>query len=179
MFISLEGVDGSGKSSAAQLLADRLGFQFMSTPGDAYSPIRKSATINKYSSFHYYLSSCYYVAEQAKKCNIVCDRYIHSTIAYNWPFDFKYPDEPFTYFHELRKPDFSFLLCASEEIRCARMQERQRQGGQFSELDKNFDGQNKAQFIYKEFSDLIQIDTNKRNLEEVVEILVSRIKEGQ
>ena len=93
MFITLEGIDGCGKTTLAAMLADYLGFKFTATPGEDYASIREAATRNTFSAFHYYVSSCYSVAAQAAEQDIVCDRYIHSTIAYNWPFSYVSPQD--------------------------------------------------------------------------------------
>ena len=178
MLITLEGIDGTGKSTAARRLAEQLGFKFTATPGDEYMPIRESATLSRYSGYYYYLSSCYYVSELAKSQNIVCDRYIHSTIAYNWPFSGKYPEDLYAYFEGLRRPEKSFLLCAAEVVRRERMSERKRQGGIISELDGDFAGQDRAQKVYLSFPELIQIQTDSLSLDEVVKILVQKVKHG-
>ena len=176
MLITLEGVDGTGKSSAAKLLADELGFMFTSTPGDEYISLRPVAASNKYSAYHYYLSACYYVSELAQKQNIVCDRYIHSTIAYNWPFSREKPDDLYEYYEGLKKPEKSFLLCASQNVRRERMSERRRQGGIISELDRDFAGQELAQKVYLSFSELVRVETDGLPLQEVVKVLVKEAK---
>ena len=173
MLITLEGTDGTGKSSAAKMLSDSLGFKFASTPGPEYMPLRKFAATNKYSAYHYYLSSCYYVSDMAGKIDIVCDRYIHSTLAYNWPFDREIPDDIFGYFEGLRKPDKSFLLCASDDTRRKRMSDRKSKGGIISVLDCDFDGQEKARKVYTKLPDLIHIDTDGMTLAETVKFLLN------
>lgn len=172
MFITLEGLDGTGKSSAAKLLAEALGFAFTATPDDDYMPIRKTATSNKYSAYHYYLSYCYHVSDLAGSQDIVCDRYIHSTIAYNWPFSYDAPEDIYSFFEGLRKPDKSFLLTAPENVRKARMLER----GILSELDGDFSAQSEALKVYMKFTDLIRLDTENINLYDVVKILVLEVK---
>ncbi len=172
MLITLEGVDGTGKSSAAKMLADSLGFKFASTPGPEYLPVRKFAAANKYSAYHYYLSSCYYVSDMAGKIDIVCNRYIHSTLAYNWPFDREIPDDIFGHFEGLRKPDKSFLLCASDDIRRERMSCRKKNGGIISELDYDFELQEKAQRVYARFADLIHVDTDSMTLSDLGKFLL-------
>ena len=173
MLITLEGTDGTGKSSAAKILADSLGFKFASTPGPEYMPVRKFAAANKYSAYHYYLSSCYYVSDMAGKYDIVCDRYIHSTLAYNWPFDREIPDDIFGYFEGLRKPDRSFLLCASDDTRRGRMSDRKSKGGIISALDRDFDGQKKAQDVYMKLPGLIHVCTDNMTLDDVVKFLLN------
>ncbi len=50
MLITLEGIDGTGKSSAAKLLADELGFSFMATPDEEFIALRSVAARNKFSA---------------------------------------------------------------------------------------------------------------------------------
>ena len=172
MLITLEGIDGTGKSSAAEMLAASLGFKFASTPGPEYMPARKFTAVNKYSAYYYYLSSCYYVSDMAGKTDIVCDRYIHSTLAYNWPFEREIPDDLFGYFEGLRKPDKSFLLCAGGDARRERILDRKKKGGIISELDYDFAGQERAQKVYTRFTDLIHVDTDRITLSDVVNFLL-------
>ena len=190
MFITLEGIDGTGKSSAAKMLAEKLGFAFNSTPPAEYLSIRTSATSNEYSAYHYYLSSCYYISEIAGKMNLVCDRYIHSTLAYNWPYSRSgadcrsilkadcrsIPKDWHEYYENLKKPDFSFLLCASDSVRRERMLERKRKGGIISELDSDFEGQQRALNVYMKFSELIRIETDGMSLNDVVALMIEKVK---
>ena len=176
MFITLEGIDGTGKSSAAKMLAEKLGFAFNSTPPAEYLSIRTSATSNEYSAYHYYLSSCYYISEIAGKMNLVCDRYIHSTLAYNWPYSREIPKNWHEYYENLKKPDFSFLLCASDSVRRERMLERKRKGGIISELDSDFEGQQRALNVYMKFSELIRIETDGMSLNDVVALMIEKVK---
>ena len=176
MFITLEGIDGTGKSSAAKMLAEKLGFAFNSTPPAEFLPVRSQATSNAHSAYHYYLSSCYYISEIAEKINLVCDRYIHSTLAYNWPYSREIPKNWHEYYENLKKPDFSFLLCASDSVRRERMLERQRTGGIISELDSDFEGQQRALNVYLKFSDLIRIETDGISLDDVVALMAEKVK---
>ena len=176
MLITLEGVDGTGKSSAAKILAAELRFKLLSTPGADYAPIRSAATSNKYSAYYYYLSSCYHVSEIAGSEDIVCDRYIHSTLAYNWPFECDTPRDVFGYYEGLRKPEVSFLLCASDEVRRERMNDRKRKGGIISELDGDFSGQERAQSVYLKYPELLKIQTDGMTLRDLVNVMKSKVK---
>ena len=176
MLITLEGIDGTGKSSAAKILAEELGFKALSTPGADYAPIRSAVTSNKYSAYYYYLSSCYHVSEIASNEDIVCDRYIHSTLAYNWPFENGTPRDVFGYYEGLRRPEVSFLLCASIGVRRERMNDRKRKGGIISELDSDFSGQERAQNVYLKYPELVKIQTDGMTLRDLVNVMKSKVK---
>ncbi len=173
MFITFEGIDGSGKSTLTHMLAEYLGCRFAATPGTDYAPIRDAATRDVFTAFHYYVSSCYAVSALAVEQDIVCDRYIHSTLAYNWPFTHDRPQDALSPFPQLRRPDKSFLLVASREVRLARMLERQKKGGQLTALDLAFEAQDKALAIMSGFKDLTVIDTTELDKDGVLDKVVT------
>lgn len=172
MFIIFEGIDGTGKSTIARMLAEYLDYIFVSTPGINYVPIRLAATQNIFSAFHYYVSSNYAVSYQAKKQGVVCDRYIYSTLAYNWPFSSPVPQNAFASFPCLRQPDRAFLLTASREVRLARMRNRKKEGGDFGPLDQDFVAQERALKILLQFKELCVIDTTNLNQMEVLDKII-------
>lgn len=175
MFVNFEGIDGSGKSTIARLTAEHYGWEFFATPGPEYAPIRAAATKNIFSAFHYYVSSNYNVSIKISTKNIVSDRYIYSTLAYNWPFDTPIPVDPFPLFPQLAKPDVTVLLTATKETRIARMLHRKAMGGELTSLDMQFENQEKALEIYYKFNDLIAIDTSALSIDEVLHKVIKII----
>ena len=122
-FITIEGIDGVGKSTAVQMLAKRMGGLAMQTPDPAMSVERREIeargrTIDKLS---FYMSSMVKQRTQfeagLQKNHVVCDRYIHSTLAYQWPRGVNLPSNLREMFPDLLWPDLSFLLFSDESTR--------------------------------------------------------------
>ena len=136
----------------------------------------QAATGNPFSAYHYYLSLCYCVPDIAKRTDIVCDRHIHSTLAYNWPYHSEIPEDLGGHYCGLKMPDMSFLLCASDSVRQERMLERQRKVGVLSALDGDFPGQERAMKIYMKFSEFIRVETDEMGLDDVVAFMAEKVK---
>jgi len=87
LLIAIEGLDGTGKSTVACLLAKRLNGVVYATPPPEFVPIRKALDSSRSLSarFYYYLSSvCYAGAEASglrEHSHVILDRYVSSTIA--------------------------------------------------------------------------------------------------
>src|SRR6266699_3916163 len=128
-FIVIEGVDGVGKSSVAQLLAKRLRADYFSTPlaNSRFAELRThvDAGADPLTRYFYYLS-CVAAAgvevQHACRRNIVvCDRWVFSTIAYHCAMYEglrTYSQNTSSLF---LKPDYSVLLVASESVRTGRI----------------------------------------------------------
>lgn len=97
MFIVLEGLDGCGKSTIAQKLAERLSGELISTPGCDFKPIREPLDMilskNVKARQLFYAATVLMASEKAKsfidqKQYVVADRYWLSTQVYhNWMSD--------------------------------------------------------------------------------------------
>ncbi|PTB32361.1 dTMP kinase [Photobacterium phosphoreum] len=94
MFIVIEGLDGSGKSTVAQSLAKKLYAELLTTPGCCFKNIRNDLDLlyaeNTIARQLFYISAVFKVSEKAKESisrgqDIVIDRYWLSTQVYhNW-----------------------------------------------------------------------------------------------
>lgn len=95
MFITLEGIDRSGKTTQAQLLAERLGVPLLREPGgtdagervrellkDPDLPLTPSAELMLFSAARAQLVESVIAAELEAGRDVVCDRFVDSTVAY-------------------------------------------------------------------------------------------------
>lgn len=127
-----EGMDGVGKSTAAEAFADEIDAELMQTPGEGIQQIREyvdSETHSLETKFLMYLGSNHAVSDQIEDRledgeDVVLDRYVPTTVAYNaaatddddldmWV---ERADE-----YDFTEPDELIYLHTDEETRKARM----------------------------------------------------------
>jgi dTMP kinase len=128
-FIVIEGIDGVGKSTCAELLTNRMDAVLYKTPPKIFEKIRKKIENfgDKQVRFNFYLASVIYASNEIRKLvlhhPVICDRYIYSTIAYH-----KGMKVNLSYINikqiPIISPDFSFYLYARENIRKQRINSR-------------------------------------------------------
>jgi len=92
MFIVIEGLDGTGKSTIAKALAEEIGAEVLSTPGKEFNNIREQLD-NIYQDNHqarqlFYMSSVVSISEQVRELickgkTVIVDRYFLSTQVYH------------------------------------------------------------------------------------------------
>jgi thymidylate kinase len=134
MHIAIEGIDGVGKSTIAQQLADRLVFTFIEKPlkylfdneGEDQNYIRIRDYVNKqpdrvFSSWFYGLGNIF-LYHKFKGQNIITDRHLVS----NYCWSGTQESEPVfdLLVKELGSPDFTFLIYASPEVVVGRIKNR-------------------------------------------------------
>jgi len=133
MFIVIEGLDGSGKSTVSQGLAKKLSAELLTTPGSCFKDIRKQLDLifsnNTKARQLFYMSSVFKVSGEAKELitlgqHVVVDRYWLSTQVYHsWMSDgnhLKFHEVE----HELLKPDLTVYLDLPLDERIKRIQTR-------------------------------------------------------
>lgn len=131
IFLVLEGLDGSGKSSVAEVLAQRLDAVYLSTPLRDLSEVRSK--VDAVFSQNPLASTCWYaahVSEASQRAatslamgrSVVMDRYGLSTMAYSRM------DDPVTLFQDIAKqwtiPFATIFLHPPHELRLARLKAR-------------------------------------------------------
>ena len=95
MFITLEGIDRSGKTTQAALLAERLGATLLREPGgteagervrdllkDAELPLSPNAELLLFAAARAELVASVIEPQLAAGRDVVCDRFVDSTVAY-------------------------------------------------------------------------------------------------
>lgn len=173
LFLSLEGLDGVGKSTISKLLAKDLGGLAVRTPQPQLDQARIfiDQSQNPFVRFHFYTSSLYLLNEYLSTQHnniVVCDRFLHSTLAYSWPFPYDIPDNIQKIFPQLRIPDYTFYLHAAKSVRLQRINKRYLSGTPPSPGDINIAQQNQAELRYNALSGMIQIDTTALSPEQIV-----------
>lgn len=179
LFVTIEGIDGAGKSTVVRMLATRLGAVCIKTPDERFSTERQlverqGSAEEKYA---FYLRS---LEAQQVEINalletgpVICDRYVHSTIAYQWPEAEPLPADIAECFPSLAWPDRSILLTVSSEVSRERIARREYQTGVVSLTDHNLTLLDKARRRFLAMQDLVQIDTNDRTPEQVCDLIFS------
>ena len=185
--ISIEGMDGVGKSTTCKLLAEKLGYLFVEKPlhylfdkdehsFDEYKRIRDQVNSNPnrdFTSLFYGLGSLY-MYEAFKDKNIITDRHLASN--YAWSGSDSNDDVYELLVKKLGKPKLTVIVYSPSEVIVNRLKSR-------SKNDKDIIRAKDSEKIYarmKEFCEkfgfpYIVIDTSKLTPEEVVERIIEEL----
>lgn len=180
VFITIDGVDGVGKSTVAKLLAADSSFQYHKSPTGPFAQFRKEvdAHASPLERYCFYRLATQFDSKQVERLlkigSVVCDRYIASTAAYHIAMDARiriiHHDE------ELLKPHFSFLLGARSEIRDKRILERAQVMSDIA-LERDSVFLDRVANIFMLFG-LIYIDTSNISAEEVAATIRQIVLQG-
>ena len=154
-FITFEGIDGSGKSTQAKLLADYLsgrGTEVFLTkePGEGKlgEAIRAEILDRKDISIDPYAELCLFCADRAQHvrelilpkledgCTVICDRYYDSTLAYQGSGRELDPDLVFRMAMASSlgvEPDVTFFLSIPVEQALSRLKDREKERNRMDE----------------------------------------------
>jgi len=183
IFVSIDGVDGVGKTTVSQRLAEECGFQYYKSPSGPFEALRKE--VDKYASpigrYSFYRLALQHdsdqIAKLLEKGPVVSDRYLASTLAYHLVLDPRIRE-----IHQengLVRPNFSILLAARSNIRTWRLEERRKKEGREAsdiKLEDNSVLMNSVASMFETLG-LIEVDTSDLTKEEVV-VRVKNIIEG-
>lgn len=189
--ISIEGMDGVGKSTTCKLLAETLGFKFVEKPLhylfdeqegciDRYQKI--AAAVNKnpnriFTSMFYGLGSVY-MYEMFKDTNIVTDRHLASNYAWSGSDNNSEVYDLLT--QKINKPELTVILYAPQEEIVKRLISR-------NPNDNDIKRVHNSEEIYKRMIDFcesrnfpyIVINTTNLKPEEIVQKIVVELKNGK
>lgn len=181
LLITIEGVDGVGKSTITKMLSDRIEAIAIQTPSKNLIKQREliEDSNNRKEKFNFYINSIIHQQEEIKNLlllsSVVCDRYTHSTFAYQWPVDKDLPVSINNFSQKIRKPDYSFLLIADMKERNERIKTREQKTGIISKNDYLLDAISIAETRYLKMTELFQIDTSNKTTSEVCDLIFERI----
>lgn len=137
VFITVEGLSGSGKTTTATALAKALDGYYYKTPPELFAAIRPAvdAGATPLARYLYYLAGIAQasadIREILNRCPVVCDKYLPTVLAYSRAGgSASYVDCG----DAILRPDFSFLLDVPDDVRWRRILER----GPVSETHRAF-----------------------------------------
>jgi len=186
--ISIEGMDGVGKSTTCKLLAEKLGYEFVEKPlhyllDDSdnditqYQKVAKRVNANKNRNFTawYYGLNNIYLYERFKYKNIVTDRHVVSN--YCWSGTDYNKDIYNLILKKIGKPKLTVILYAKPEAILARLKKRDIN-------DSDIVRVNQSERVYermvyfcetKKFEYMV-IDTTEKSVEQVVLEILKKIE---
>lgn len=179
-FITLDGVDGTGKTTVAKILASDRSFHYYKSPTGPFAQLRKevdsrAAPLERYC---FYRMATQYdstqIGQLLETSHVVCDRYIASTAAYHIAMDAR-----IRVVHDdngLLKPHFTFLLGARSDVRDKRILERAKMLSD-AKLEGDSALLDRVAEIFRSFG-LVYIDTSDITAEEVATKIRHIVMEG-
>jgi thymidylate kinase len=183
IFISIDGIDGTGKTTVSKLLSKKLGFIYYKSPADNFEKLRSNVDkdINVFGRYSYYRLAVNYdsirISELLKRNNVVSDRYILSTFAYHYAMNKKikliYDDK------NIIKPNICFILHASFQV----LEKRFIMRNNFDRIIENITLLKKVEKIFKNISNYLpnfnvkHINTDKLSENEVANKIIKILRE--
>ena len=187
--ISIEGMDGVGKSTTCKILAERLGYEFVEKPlhylfDDSDNEIKQYQKIAKrvnsnpnrtFTAWYYGLNNIY-LYEKFKDKNIVTDRHIVSN--YCWSGTKDNMNIYNLILKKIGKPKLTIILYATPEAILKRLKHRDINDSDINKV--NLSEKAYERMIYfcetKKLEYLV-IDTSNKTPEETVDLIMKRIGE--
>jgi thymidylate kinase len=177
MFIVLEGIDSSGKTTLATIIAARCGGITYATPPEKYRKLRRDVDTSSNLQRHYDFyrdavteASLEIGAMISSGKTVVCDRYWLSTLVYHRAGKMIIDGSDFS---QLIQPDLTVLLLVGQEEQVRRYRERGMESG------NNVDGfQMEINNLYcaaliESRLPFIIIDTDHFSIRQIVDIIVA------
>jgi dTMP kinase len=174
IFIVLEGIDGSGKSSVSKELALHTDALYYRCPPRILTPLRNTADSSPYyTRYLYYLIGNYIAQREIRKLlthtGVVCDWYVYSTIAYHSVLLNKQLRIP-----TILIPDKLFYLYATTEQISKRLNERGSQS-KFENLAFLERVKHKYEELLEHCPNVVRIDTTNKPVHITVNELLQKM----
>ena len=180
MFIALEGVDGSGKSTLCAILAKKLGATPYSTPPKKYLSFRERVDIDASPEEHYrfYRDGIYDASKEieaiiANNGKVISDRYWLSTYTYHQVMGVQVAINDFSH---IIMPTITIILSVSNDVQINRIMRRGMTAGDRRMLDRQ---QEIAVSFYQNVLNnnipFLMIDTRRFTPEACAEIIIKSV----
>ena len=187
--ISIEGMDGVGKSTTCKALAEALNYKFVEKPLHylldddeneitQYQKVAKkvNSNLNRNFTAWYYGLNNIYLYELFKNENIVTDRHFVSN--YCWSGTNYNKDIYNLILKKIGKPKLTVILYAKPETILKRLKKRDINDSDISKVNKSEKAYERMIYCCEIFKlPYIVIDTSNKEVDEVVDIIIKKIKE--
>jgi len=187
--ISIEGMDGVGKTTTCKLLAEKLGYVFVEKvlhylldDGDSeikqYQKVAKRVNSNPnrtFTSWYYGLNNIY-LYEKFKDKNIVTDRHIVSN--YCWSGTDDNDDIYNLIIKKIGKPKLTVILYATPEAILARLKKRDINDADIAKVNKSEKAYERMiDFCKRKELPYVVVDSSNKSLEDVVDEIIRKVNE--
>lgn len=187
--ISIEGMDGVGKTTICNLLAKKLGYTFVEKPlhylfddneneVKQYQKIAKKVNANENRNFTawYYGLNNIYLYEKFKNQNIVTDRHIVSN--YCWSGTDYNKDIYNLILKKIGKPMLTVILYAKPDVILSRLKKRDINDSDIAKVEKSEKAYERMIYFCEDKKlEYIIIDTNNKSPEQIVDLILKKFKE--
>ncbi len=180
MFIVLEGIDGSGKSTIAKMLAERLHAEHYATPPKKFLEKREEIDLSASPEdhYHFYLAGIHQSSAEISKMlqnekTVVVDRYWVSTLVYHLVMGAKVDIEDF---QGIILPDVTILLTVNALVQSKRLISRGMSAGDRRMLNQQCELAKQFEIVLNLLEQpLLNIDTNFSTPAEVVAKIITEL----
>ena len=187
--ISIEGMDGVGKSTTCKVLTDRIGYEVVEKPLhyllddkedeiSQYQKVAKRVNSNPNRTFTawYYGLNNIYLYDKFKDKNIVTDRHIVSN--YCWSGSKDNGDIYNLILKKIGKPKLTVILYAKPEVIMSRLKKRDVNDSDLCKVEKSEKAYERMiYFCETKKLNYMVIDTSYKNVDEVVDEIINRLED--